>query len=103
MRKKKQPIDKLAKLATKFRKPSPTYSLVEKTSRHGTVYGYCFRDSRPVMISTDKDQALDFIYGLIRREHHVYDDVIQTASPHVDELAEEEVLTEPAVDAEVEA
>jgi hypothetical protein len=89
-------IKKLEKLATKLKPKSPRYSLIESKSRHGTYYGFCERDGNVVIISSDRNDALDFIYRLRRNEAKAHDpliaDVVNEIDP--DEIAADEVLTD---------
>jgi len=60
---------------------SPRFSLVESKARYGACYGFCHFDSTPVMISADKNEALDYIFKLLRnevKEHEAIDTSVQT-------------------------
>jgi len=76
-RHKKPAIEKaIAKIKIK---KSPKYSFVETKSSRGTAYGCCRGDSSPIMLSTDRDTALDHLYALCRGEIQPHDELIPTA------------------------
>ena len=85
-------VEKLAKLAKKVKSKSPRYSLVESKLRNSVMYGYCEYDRAPVMISSDKDGALDYILSLIRKEKSGVKQIASEPVADIEEISEDDSL-----------
>ena len=90
----------MKKLIEKNKSKSEVYSFVESRSvlRGTTNYGYCWKDGNPVIVSSDRDEAMDHLLAIMRKEKTQHDRIIATASAHaieVEDLEPDEVLTEP--------
>ena len=73
---------------------SPKWSFIERKSSNRTSYEYSFKDSSPVIVSTDRDEALDLLYAMMRGEHSP--DVGETNESIVDDVATCDSLTATA-------
>ena len=72
---------------------------MEGKSRHGSCFGYCVHDGPAIIISSDRDEALDYVLALTRGEIQPHDELIEgTASADADEITDDESLTAPDTD-----
>lgn len=85
-----------SKISDYKKKRGPKYYFIESKSSRGTFWGYCKGDSAAVIVSSDEEKAIDYVYALNRGEIQPHDELTVSAHISAEEVEESEILTADA-------